>query len=355
MKPSPKIYAKPWFRCLASVGFRLLRNLDTIYAHTDESNGRGWDDLLKQFELRYQIARDSALHSDPDYITKYFRAELELFAKGFDTESPELGNVLVHTAKEVSPLTDEEMSDAFHQVNLAALQLARKCGTDWGGRHATLRASKLKAIPLNLDVDSAPAKPSTLTTWTTEEAIHVPTGGVRPLLDFVCLKFFLLHEYLSHLFPSWEDGAGLISEGYLFPVGRWWHTAQADFPITSSLVDLDWEDHWLRIPSPQSSRYWREFHSRVDWMESKCPKERLCWILLEMASYEEDGRPGRFQEAFLGFFEILAKRDDCTFIWDILNSPSTDIKEIHGEIRQGLRSKLPANIRKKLGLDDKEK
>lgn len=329
--------------------------MDTIYAHTDEANSRGWDDLLKQFELRYQIAKESALQSHPDYMTNYFREELERFAKGFDSESPELGRVLLHTANELVPLSDDEMTDAFHRINHEAFRLARNCGTDWGGQHATLRASKLKEMPLNLDVDSAPAKPSTLTTWTTEDAIYFPAGGARPLLDFVCLKFFLLHEYLSHLLPSWEDGAGLVSEGYLFPVGRWWHTAQAEFPITSALVDLDWDDHWQRIPFPQSARYWREFHSRVAWMESQCSKDRLCWILLEMASYEDDKPAGRLQESFLGFFELLAKRQDCTFIWDVLNGDSTDINGIHTEIRGLLRSKLPANIRKKLGLDGKKK
>jgi hypothetical protein len=84
-------------------------------------------------------------------------------------------------------------------------------------------------------------------------------------------------------------------------------------------------------------------------MEARCPKSRLCWVLLEMAAFEEDSYM-RLQEAFLGFFNTLAKCKDVGFVWDILNGPSQDIHLIYKEIQKGLRPKIYIKHKKRLGL-----
>jgi hypothetical protein len=352
----PDIFARPWFRCLVSVGFRLHWDIDEVFAETDERRGRGWPDVVKQIENRCLNAKDSPRQSDPDYMTAYAREEILRFAKAFPKkgpelgESPELGEALVKVATKIRPLTDPEMEKAFEDLNKKALRSAQECATKWGGPHATLRASKLKLASLDLDPRAPPAASLPLCTWTDGKTISVPTGaGERPVLDFLSLDFYLLHEYLSHHFPVWEDGAGTLSEGYLFPIGRWWRTAQAQFPVTNSLVDLNWQYHWLRQRNPQSAQYWREFHSWVDWMEVRCTRPRLLWILLEMASYDKDP-VHRLQEGFLGILESIIKEKELRFAWDVLNAPNADIYAVFRNVLTAIRPKLPANLKQRLGL-----
>jgi hypothetical protein len=352
----PPVFARPWFRCLTSVGLRLHWNIDEVFAKTDERRGRSWSDVVKQIENRCLSAKDIPRQSDPNYMTVFAQGEILRFAKAFpkeDTElgeSPELGATLVKLAKQIRPLTDPEMEKAFDDLNRKMLGSAQECATEWGGQHASLRVSKLKLASLNLDPPTPPGGPPPLTAWTDGQTICVPTGtGERPLLDFLSLEFFLLHEYLSHHFPVWEDGAGLLSEGFLFPVGRWWHTTRAEFPVTNSLVDLDWQYHWLRHRNPQSAQFWREFHSWVDWMEVRCTKPRLVWLLLEMASYDEDP-VHRLQEGFLGILESIIKEKDLRFAWDILKTPNEDIRAVYRQVLAALDSKIPSNIKKRLGL-----
>jgi hypothetical protein len=352
----PDIFARPWFRCLVSVGFRLHWDIDDVFTETDERRGRGWSDVVKQIENRCLNAKDSPRQSDPDYMTAYAQEEILQFAKAFPKKAPELGEssglgeALIKVAKKIRPLSDPEMEEAFENLNAKALLSSQECATEWGGTHSTLRASKLKLASLDLDPRALPGGSLPLCPWTDGQTIYVPAGaGERPLLDFLGLEFYLLHEYLSHHFPVWEDGAGALSEGYLFPVARWWHTAKAEFPVTNSLVDLDWQYHWLRHPNPQSAQYWREFHSWVDWMEVRCTRPRLLWVLLEMASYNEDPAH-RLQEGFLGILESITKEKELRFAWEILKAPNTNIFAVYQEVRAAIRPKMPVNIRKRLGL-----
>ncbi len=287
--------------------------MEDLFSKTDERSGRSWSNVVKQIEDRYRMATESPRFNDPDYMTKYMQEEFARFAHRFTEESPGLGTVLSKIAEEISPLSNNEIDDAFRDLNLRAMVLARECATEWGGQHSVLRASAMSPARLNLDVLSSQIVPSPFCTWTDGQTIHVPTGvGPRPLLDFLCLKFFLLHEYLSHHFPVWEDGAGLLSEGYLFPVGRWWHTARAEFAITTSLVDIDWQHHWQHQAYPQSAQYWREFHSWVDWMESSLSETKA---LLDLA---RDGRIRRGSEqaptrCIPGVFRDSHKEEGCRF------------------------------------------
>jgi hypothetical protein len=344
-------YSRPWFRCLVSVGFRLHWHIEELFAVTDERHGRSWSDVVKQIENYYLSAKNSPLLHDPDYMTKYAQKAIAQFASAFTEEAPELGQILTKVAGEIRPLTDEEMDNAFEELNRKALESARDCATQWGGAHSALRASKLKLALLDLDAPATQSASSPLSPWTDGQTIHVPSGaGERPLLDFLCLEFFLLHEYLSHHFPVWEDGAGLLSEAYLFKVAHWWHTAKAGCPVTNSLVDIDWKYHRQRQANRDSGEYWTEFHSWVDWMESRCRKRRLPWLLLEMAAYNEDPTH-RLQEGFLGILESIAKEKNLRFAWDILNGPGTDIQALYREVQAALRDKMPANLKKRLGLN----
>jgi hypothetical protein len=353
MSSVPEIYSRPWFRCLASIGFRLHWHLNEIYAETDDRGGRSWRNVVRQIEKRYELAIESPSHADPDYMTKFAQEEFLRFAEGIpDREGALLGQVLIKVAAEMTPLTNEEMDRAFEDLSLKARELAQDCATEWGGPEATLRASKMKPARLNLDANRASGAQSALITWTDGTTIHIPTGaGPRPVLDFLCLKFYLFHEYLSHHLPYWEDGPGVLSEGYLFPVERWWYTFQSEYAVSSSIVDTNWDDHWGRLVDPQGADYWRDFHDRVNWIESQCPKPRLSWIFLEMACFEGSPR-GQFQEAFLGFFDILAKREDLRpRIFKILRDDSSDIHTIYKDIQGLLRSTLSSKARKALGLD----
>jgi hypothetical protein len=346
----PDIFSRPWFRCLVSVGHRLHLRMEELFVRTDEHQGRSWSDVVRQIENRCLSAKDSGWRSDPDYMTKDAVKQIELFAAGFSEEAPELGEILGTIAGEIRPLADNEMLAAFEELNPKAFLMASDCATEWGGKHAVLRASKLKLAPLSIDSPTPQNEVAPLFTWTDGQTIHVLCGtGERPLFHFLCLDFYLLHEYLSHHLPVWEDTAGVLSEGYLFPLARWWHTKKSEFPISTSLVDTDWQHHFSEQKNKQSAQYWREFHSWIDWMESRCPKPRLPWVLLEMATFAED-TDHRLTEGFLGVLATAPKNPAMAFVWDILNSPSTDIQEIYQEIRKNLPSALSSNVKKRLGL-----
>ena len=68
-----------------------------------------------------------------------------------------------------------------------------------------------------------------------------------------------------------------------------------------------------------------------------------------MAAFDEDPNR-RLQDAFLGYFETVTKRKDAGFVWDIINGPSADIQVVYKEMQKGLRSRMPANQKKRLEL-----
>ena len=348
----PESFTRPWFRCLVSVGHQLHLRMDELFLETDEHIGRSWSDVVRQIENRCLNAKDSGLRSDRDYMTKDAVQQIKLFANGFVEEAPDLGKILHTIADEIRPLSDQEMQEAFDARNRKAFLLAVDCATEWGGKHAVLRASRLKLAPLSIDSPTPQNETAPLFTWTKDGTVHAICGtGERPMVHFLCLDFYLLHEYLSHCLPVWEDGAGVLSEGYLFPLARWWHSKKSDFPISTSLVDIDWQHHFEAQKNKQAAQYWREFHSWVDWIEARVPQTRLVWVLLEMATFVEEP-DHRLTEGFLGILKSAPKNKKMEFVWPILSGSSGDIEAIYKEILQRIDMALPSKIQKIIGLKD---
>ena len=227
MSSAPEIYSRPSFRCLVSVGFPLHRRMEDLFSKTDERSGRSWSNVVKQIEDRYRMATESPRFNDPDYMTKYMQEEFARFAHRFTEESPGLGTVLSKIAEEISPLSNNEIDDAFRDLNLRAMVLARECATEWGGQHSVLRASAMSPARLNLDVLSSQIVPSPVLHLDRRADDSCPDGEWAPGLfsTFFVLSSSCFTNTSRTISRCGKMVRGFSSEGYLFPVGRWWHTA----------------------------------------------------------------------------------------------------------------------------------
>jgi hypothetical protein len=352
MPTEPDIFRDPWFRCICIVGFAVNRHRNDIFQQTDEEQSRSWLEAVEIIQNECQSARNKGVEEDEDYLIERTKRQLTETAKTFHKENPGLERVLRKIAADIRPLTDTQIMDEFLVLQTSGYKIAHACATTWGGPRAKARLSVMKKGSLVFD-DFEESGPQTIVpTWTdTDNAlIHVALGGGKtPLFGLLCLEFYLFHEFLSHLFPVWEDSAGKLSEGYLFRIARWWYLTSEDVPITSALVEVDWANHWHHQQVKQDSDYWNRFHMRSDWFEARLSRERFSWLILEIAAFPKDVRNG-FQRRFMGLLYSVYKQRDSLGLGILSRVTGFRIEDIHDKLLRHVRSTVPAKIKKILGL-----
>lgn len=351
MAGAPEIFDDPWFRLMCSAGFALFRFRELIFAQTDDEDGRDWLSVIELLEKECFSAQQQGTSSDSDYLIKRARQDFAKVAERFGEENEGLRKVLRKLARDLQPFKPKSILASFDELNRRGLLLTQNCARKWGGPHSRTRASKLKPFRLGFDEPEATSSTTPVCTWTdtSRDTIHlVIGGGQRPLINFLSLEFYLLHEYLSHVFPTWEDGAGKLSEGYLFRVARWWHTKQTG-QIESAIADVDWNEHWGRLNFNRDAMYWRKFHLRSDWFEVHSSIEWISFVLLELAGFNNTS-DSSFQPQLLAILKQLHRHNSSNEVESVCKMPSLPIEAIYREFHAGMRKKVPVKTLQRLEL-----
>lgn len=351
MARTPETFQEPWFRLICSVGFALLRRRHDIFLQTDDEEGRDWLNVIGLLESACFLAQQQGIGSEPDYLVQRAKEDFAKIAERFGQENPGLRDVLRDLAEELRPLSYEEVLASFQELNNKGLILTQECAADWGMGYATSRASKLKAYKLVFDQAGTSGGTTPVCTWTdtSSRAIHFMVGsGKRPLVSFLCFEFYLLHEYLSHVLPTWEDGAGRLSEGYLFSVARWWYTKKVDH-MDSALVAVDWQEHWERQGLELDAAYWRKFHHRSDWFEARSSKGWFASLLLEVAAFRDSAKSG-FQPQFLSFLKEIYRGGLGDEVEKVSSEPSLTVEAVYDRFKARLRGRIDPKTLKRLKL-----
>jgi len=351
MPKLPEIFLDPWFRSICAVGFSLLRYRGDIFIQTDEEDGRDWLGVIELLEDECFSALKQGASSDPDYLVTRAREDFAKVAARFGEENLGLREVLSQFAEQLRPMTPQEIVASFKELNQRGLILTRECASTWGGQHAKDRAPKLKTYEMIFDEPADTLGKTPVCTWTdsSTRTIHLTVGGgKRPLVNFLCFEFYLLHEYLSHVLPTRDDGAGRLSEGYLFSVARWWYTKKVSH-LDSAVVAVDWQEHWERNELEADADYWRRFHRRSDWFEAHSSKPWFAWLLLEVAAFRDSAKRG-FQVRFLSFLKEVFKAGLGNEVEHVHKMPSLTVEEVHDQFKDVLLGRIDSNILKRTRL-----
>jgi hypothetical protein len=341
MSKFPPVFEDPWFRCVSVVGAAVSQRRLEIFRATDIQQRENWLYAIELIETECQTARNKGIiANDPDYLVKRVKEQLTATAKTFREPQPALASVLEQIAADIRPPKDKQLMAIFDAINEKAFALTQKCTDAWGGAHTQARRGNFRLAKLTFeDCDSAGPK-NVVPTWTEDLSIHVAMGGgQKPLLGALCLEFYFLHEYLSHVFPVHEDTAGSLSEGYLFKIARWWYLLSEDVPLSSAIAEVDWANHWERQKIKPSEDYWNLIHLQTEWFEVGSSRPRFAWVILEISAFAED-KKFRFQARFLAFLQLLYKLYEKPLVSQLLNSTSIEIEEIHDELEKALEAKI---------------
>jgi hypothetical protein len=342
----------PWFRCICSVGFVLLRFRHDIFIQTDEEEGRNWLGVIELIEKQCLLSRGQGVSDKPNYLVERARQDIETIAERFGEENEGLRKVLRKLAKKIQPMDRKEVLASFKTLSERGMVLTRECAKKWGGKYATSTATNLKPFRLAFDEPEDVPGTTPVPSWTDSEdnTIHLAVGGgERPLLNFLCFEFYLFHEYLSHIFPTWEDAAGRLSEGYLFRVAEWWYTKSVDH-MDSALVGVDWRQHWEHHKLSPVADYWEAFRRRSDWYEARTSKEWSSNLLLEIAAFDNRHDP-RFQPNALSFLKTISTNGLTDAVETAFkSSPRMTMEQVCDHFRSVLKRRIGTTTLKRIEL-----
>jgi hypothetical protein len=343
MSKFPIVFEDPWFRCVSVVGAAVSQRRVEIFSATDIAQRESWLYAIELIEAECQAARSKGIiPGDPDYLIKRVKEQLTATGKTFSKTQSALAAVLQRIAADIRPLKGKQLMAVFDAINQRAFDLTQRCISAWGGAHALARLTSLRLAQLIFEECDSAGPKAIVPTWTVTEdlSIHVAMGGgQRPLLGALCLEFYFLHEYLSHVFPVHEDIAGSLSEGYLLKIARWWYLQSEDVPISSALVEVDWANHWERQQIKPSADFWNLVHLQTEWFEVGTSRPRFAWVILELSAFAEDQKYG-FQARFLAFLQMLYQAYQKALVSQLLNGPDTKIEDVHDELEKTLKSKV---------------
>jgi hypothetical protein len=270
-----------------------------------------WRHVLGELDSSIEKFKDIPVVDDCASYTARVRDSLQSLQNNFLSGSPRLQSAVRAMANSMVDWRDDTaLEEHLEQLNQSGYDLAVKCVSEWGGPLAQSRISSMK--PVALEIKRNPAGLVTYTYCDSRQgpvvlAYGAPKGA---LLSYLNLDFYFLHEYLSHIFPSWDDDPiKTFSEGYLFMLALWGSDAFAPSSSTIQMRDQDLAQHRETLDRERRALNQREL-ARLDaqFYEARHPKQ-FYRLLLELAAYIDPKVPD-FGLQFVNYLSMLSQCGD---------------------------------------------
>ncbi len=323
------------FSATCAVGRALQNNWATLLQATRNSD-YDWYSLLNYLNSGC-VAQFDLLPAAPNFAayTSHVRKSLRSVQDGFLSDRPQVQSVLHLVADSIVDWKDDsDLEDHLNSLNKTGFDLATFCVSKWGGPRAKARLDSLSPLALELIQNHQTGVTYTYCMSSGGPvflAFGKPNGA---LLSYLNLEFYFFHEYLSHIFPRWDDRAREFSEGYLFSVAHW--SSVAFSPTASKVVvwNHDFAQHASTIgaPSGQESR-WERIRATAEWYKARL-SNIFPHLLLELATYHDPANPN-FGRQFIRYLYWIADSNET-----IQNNSLNLIKSFSGDLKvlwEGLR------------------
>jgi hypothetical protein len=327
------------FRVLCSLGHSVESQWSAL-ARAAESEGKSWRRILKEIDDA-TIGQYKTSQATIQVLNKEValaRCIVQLITERYRNGESLLSDVLEEIANSITFASPEKLISRFEQMNKRGYELAQKCVLEWGRPLATQRWEHCKLLPISFN-RSRHREEFVLTTVREKpgaEAIIIQVGRSHSFLNYLTLEFQFFHEYLSHVYPVWEeeDQDGLLSEAVLYCMQR---QAYKVFGLSiryfhlNDVVKHDQDD--MNEVTKLSVEMEAQFLGK--WIEGK----RFSTLLLELAATAEADFPFIDKKKFVGMFtRIYYEGDDWNqekkeAVKKVLNSEN-EFQQVYKELRQ---------------------
>lgn len=339
------------FRSLCAVGWSLNNHLQNLRSVCDQEGLKSWSIILEDINRQAVEGYEHYANSkDANHITTWAKLQVEVLSKYYkeqgDNTSLELSEVLQKIANDIVYINSLELKKQFNEVNQRAYKLAQKHIERYGGDHSKKRwkSCQLASIEFEKNNNEQSFCPVT-STVNNKKIIKIKFGdkGGYYLLSYLILEFQLFHEYISHIFPIWDnpEKGRTFSEVYLFYLELYFYTKDSCSPINFLLVSEE-KEYRLRNSSNQQDPVWRNSREQIKYLchRSWFTHERLCFLLLELAAIDENIFPSKSKHRFLAMLNEIFKHDIAS-TWNEakkaeirqLLEQQTDLRIIHDQLR----------------------
>ena len=335
-KPS---YEMARFATVCAVGRSVRANLKNLFDATYGKSNPNWSEIIDSINAFVdKVLPASGTSTSPDRQIKLVRDTVSgLAGVAWPEANPQLHSAMAQLARQIKPFKKGEL--ALHLQNLyqASISLAYDCVMKWGGPLVIPAMEKAKSEGRGKLIFVSEGGGTTYA-YTQEDKngrflVSLVIGNSDNMLkSYLSFEFYFFHEYLSHVFPTWDDLSGKLSDGYLFPLEKAYfrgncHLLENGFALHSRIVDEDLVAHRQRTGKAQGSQADRE--GLYMWLDSNCSRGWVPRLLLEMCSRP---RPSRLCEKMLAIFELVANRQDVRLA-EILCDPNVSLQERYNRLR----------------------
>ena len=198
----------------------LERHLGALFTADVGDSGYGFVDVVREISkacldslvIVGEVQDTSAYHNQ---LANGFRAVEDRLEA--DPRHVNFVPIVNEIARALRPMTAAECAAGLEQINLRAWQYFQDLIDSWGGPHAADRKQVVLDMgPARLRVRVGDRDFTYCLYRSDEHEIRLLAGIGQPdLFTLLDLPFYFLHEYLSHVFPRWDDKRWRFSEAYL--------------------------------------------------------------------------------------------------------------------------------------------
>jgi hypothetical protein len=343
------------FRSLCAVGWSLQKHLQDLRSVCDQEGLKSWMDIIEDINIEaVQSYERQANSKEANHLTAWAQLKVEVLVQFYknraDPASLELSRVLQEIADDIVFADLSQLKKQFDEVNQRAYQLAQQYIESYGGTHAKEHWKSCQLAPI--EFEKMPSQQSFCPVTSIDnnkKIIKIQFGaqGGYYLLSYLILEFQLFHEYISHIFPIWDnpEKGRTFSEAYLFYLELYFYRQDTSKQINFLLVSEE-EKYRLRYYSEEQDRVWRSSREQIEYLCHRkwLTHERACFLLLELAAIDENIFSSINKHRFLAMLNQIYKVDGAnkwnqnekTEIRRLLAQP-TDLQEIHDRLRDRLR------------------
>lgn len=298
------------FGATCAVGRAFHEHLPDLRKAARESDYT-WRHVLGELDSSIEKFKDIPVVDDCARYTARVRDSIQSLQNNFLSDNPRLQSAVRAMANSMVDWRDDaDLEEHLEQLSLYGYDLAVKCVSEWGGPRARSMVSSMK--PVELEITGNRAGLVTFTYCDSRQGpIVLAYGAPRgALLSYLNLGFYFFHEYLSHIFPLWDDDPKkTFSEGYLFMLALWGSDAFAPSSSTIEIRDQDLAQQRKTLDGEPRPLNQREIARHdAEFYEARYPQQ-FHRLLLELAAFRDPENPN-FGLRFVRYLSMLAQRGD---------------------------------------------
>lgn len=298
------------FSAVCAFGRSVRQNLKELFLATHARSRPGWKDIISRIDdlIDDFLSLSGASTNSEDQLT-LLKSGLSGIPDTYAKINPALTDVFQMILDQVRPFSPGEIEDYLSKLFQDACSLAQKCIHEWGGPVAKAAMQFPRRAKLVFVTEGGgPTYAFCDKDLAGNHEVNLVVGNAEGLLRSVLsLEFYFFHEYLSHVFPQWDDLPGTFSEGFLFALGKTFfqqkcHVLKNGFSLHSQIVDADIAAHRRRTGKNPHG----DFEGFYAWLIGQCQNKSFETLLLELAALPKE--PDQIQGKYLALIGFICER-----------------------------------------------